>query len=217
MNQREDILAKAKSQIGYIEGKNNNNKYGSYFNANYVAWCAYFVSWCARQAKISESIFLSSGYVPGIVYWFKNKGLFKTKGSYTPKAGDLIIFDFNSNGTGDHIGIVEKVSGSYVYSIEGNTSSNGENANGDGVWRKGRSTSYSKILGYCTPKYEEEEELKIVPIKIKDKTRNTMIEVDGVYANGTNYIKLRDVEEFAPIQVDWDGTYPTIEINYDKD
>lgn len=67
-----------------------------------------------------------------------------------------MLFDFNSNGTPDHIGIVEKVQGSTLYTIEGNTSGSGESSNGDGVYRKSRSLTSGGIFGYCAPAYEEE-------------------------------------------------------------
>lgn len=156
MGQRESILSIANKEIGYTEGANNNNKYGAAFKANNQPWCAYFVSWCADKAQIPKSVIPISGYVPGIVSWYKNKDLFKRRGNYIPKPGDLIIFDFNRNGTGDHIGIIGKVSGGYVHTIEGNTSSSGENANGDGVWNKGRALSYGGILGYCIVEYEDD-------------------------------------------------------------
>lgn len=156
MGQRDNILAIAKKEIGYTERNNNNNKYGAAFKANNQPWCAYFVSWCADKAQIPKSIIPVNGYVPGIVSYYQKKGLFKKRSSYIPKYGDLIIFDFNRNGTGDHIGIVEKVSNDKVYTIEGNTSKQGENANGDGVWNKYRSLSYGGILGYCAIKYEDD-------------------------------------------------------------
>ena len=53
------------------------------------------------------------------------------------KRGDLVLFDFNGNGTSDHIGIVTKATSSYIETIEGNTGS-GSNTNGDGVYRRRR-------------------------------------------------------------------------------
>lgn len=156
MSQRENILAIAKKETGYTEGSSNNNKYGAAFKANNQPWCAYFVSWCADKAQIPKTVIPVSGYVPAVVSFYNKKGLFHKRGSYIPKPGDLTIFDFNRNGTGDHIGFVDKVLGNKVYTIEGNTSQQGENANGDGVWDKYRSLSYGGILGYCTPKYEDD-------------------------------------------------------------
>lgn len=53
------------------------------------------------------------------------------------KRGDLVLFDFNGNGTSDHVGFVTKVTSSYIETIEGNTGS-GSNTNGDGVYRRRR-------------------------------------------------------------------------------
>ena len=53
------------------------------------------------------------------------------------KRGDIVLFDFNRNGTSDHIGIVTKATSSYIETIEGNTGS-GSNTNGDGVYRRRR-------------------------------------------------------------------------------
>ena len=61
-NQRVDIVGVAKTQVGYTEGSNNNNKYGTYFGKNNLSWCAYFIIWCARQAGIDSSIIKLSGY-----------------------------------------------------------------------------------------------------------------------------------------------------------
>ena len=52
------------------------------------------------------------------VRWFESKGRFRD-GSYTPVAGDIIFFDWGDNGTIDHVGIVESVSGGTVNTIEG--------------------------------------------------------------------------------------------------
>lgn len=53
------------------------------------------------------------------------------------KRGDIVLFDFNRNGTSDHVGIVTGVGSGYVDTIEGNTGG-GSNTNGDGVCRRRR-------------------------------------------------------------------------------
>ena len=71
---------------------------------------------------------LSGGVIPKFsrcsdgVRWFESKGRFRD-GSYTPVAGDIIFFDWGNNGTIDHVGIVESVSGGTVNTIEGNRKS----------------------------------------------------------------------------------------------
>lgn len=66
------------------------------------------------------------------------------------RRGDIVLFDFNHNGTSDHIGIVTKAGNGYIETIEGNTG-NGSNTNGDGVYRR---TRYKSNVNYIVrPKY----------------------------------------------------------------
>lgn len=68
------------------------------------------------------------------------------------KRGDIVLFDFNKNRTSDHIGIVTKVTSSYIETVEGNTG-NGSNTNGDGVYRR---TRYKSQVNYFVrPKMPE--------------------------------------------------------------
>lgn len=69
------------------------------------------------------------------------------------KRGDIVLFDFNNNGTSDHIGIVTKVGSGYIETIEGNTG-NGSNTNGDGVYRRKRYKS--QVNYFVRPKMPEE-------------------------------------------------------------
>ena len=214
MSQRNDIVAIAVSQIGYREGSNNDNKFGKWYGTNNQSWCDIFVSWCADQAEINTNIIPKSSYVPNRQSYYEKLGLLKRRGAYTPQAGDLILFDFNGNGICDHVGIVESVSGSVVTTIEGNTNSDGENANGDGVWRKSRKLTYSSIYGYCVPKYKGDEYMEVKTIKVKSLDTGNYIEVEAINVNGHNYIKLRDVENLLPVEIGWDGKSPTMNLKY---
>ena len=54
------------------------------------------------------------------------------------KRGDIVLFDFNNNGTSDHIGIVVSVnSDGSITTVEGNTGS-GNNTNGGQVQKRTR-------------------------------------------------------------------------------
>ena len=53
------------------------------------------------------------------------------------KKGDLVLYDFNGNGTSDHTGIIYSVSGGKIYVVEGNTSK-GNNCNGGMVMKRVR-------------------------------------------------------------------------------
>lgn len=170
------VLDIAKDQVGYLEkksnkdldsktanaGYNNWTKYGrdlvnwigSPF-ANGVAWCQMLVVWCFIKAygKDQAKKMLNgwTAYTPTAVSYFKNAGRWWSK---NPKVGDQIFFK-NSSGTVCHTGLVYAVDSSYVYTIEGNTSSDsGVVANGGGVFKKKYSLSYSKIAGYGRPPYD---------------------------------------------------------------
>lgn len=137
-----DIVDVAINEIGYSETGNNQTKYGAWYGMNGAAWCHMFVSWCANQAGVSTSIVPKTASTSVGMQWFVNKGLFKYKGKYTPKRGDIIYF---KSAGASHVGIVEYVSGSTVHTVEGNTSNK--------VARRSYSLTASRITGYGVPKY----------------------------------------------------------------
>ena len=94
---------------------------------------------CIQSGVIPKFSLCSDG-----VKWFESKGRFRD-GSYTPVAGDIIFFDWGNNGTIDHVGIVESVSGGTVNTIEGNS--------GDKVARRSYRIGSSNIYGYGVPAY----------------------------------------------------------------
>lgn len=145
-NYRSDIIGIAKTQIGYTEGSNNDNKYGAYFNHNYVEWCAYFVSWCARQANIPTSVLKTSSRaghasscfnIPVVNHTgacYEQSGC-DTNLNYIPQPGDLFFTK-----TWSHVGLVYYVEGDYFYTIEGNSNNSGS-SNGVGVFSLRRKIS----------------------------------------------------------------------------
>lgn len=64
---------------------------------------------------------------------------------YEPQAGDLIFFDWGSNGSIDHVGIVEKCENGTVYTVGGNS--------GDACKQQSYSVGNSSIYGYGVPIY----------------------------------------------------------------
>lgn len=157
-----DIVEVAKTQIGYTEGNNNDNKYGAYFGTNYASWCAFFVVWCARQADIGSDVVSFTGWATaddlGVTY--KGRNAARTEGiNYTPKPGDFIIYDWSSDGYntknpasfyGDHVGIVEYVENGYVHTIEGNYDNS--------VKRRTIALNDNEIKGFGVPAYNLETE-----------------------------------------------------------
>ena len=112
------MVAVAQSQIGNVGGA----PYWSWWGLDYrVEWCAIFVSWCADQCG-----YLDAGVLPKMegvrpyVDWFIERGQWQGR-DYAPSPGDIIFFDWESDGLADHIGIVEKVEDGLIYTVEGNT------------------------------------------------------------------------------------------------
>lgn len=88
-------------------------------------WCAVFASYCYKRMGVNipgDSV--PETYVSGMYNYAVANGKWKARGSYTPKAGDLIIYDWDGgdNNT-NHVGIVTGSDGQYVYTVEGNTGS----------------------------------------------------------------------------------------------
>lgn len=83
--------------------------------------------------------------------WAIANGL-KISKSKTPKKGDIVLFDFNKNGTSDHVGVVLSASGNTIYTIEGNTSLDSDD-NGGCVMKRTRSKS--QINYFVRPKYTD--------------------------------------------------------------
>jgi surface antigen len=148
------VLAVARKEIGYREGRNNDTKYGRWYPMNHNAWCAMFVSWVASQAGASN-IIPKHAWTPSGAQWFKDRGRYNK----TPKKGAIVYFFWPSMGRIAHVGIVEavKADGSIV-TIEGNTSPNGGRT-GDGVYRLVRRAN---IDGFGHPDYGPEPKPKPV-------------------------------------------------------
>ena len=136
------IVEVALTQLGNEGGQPYWSWYG--FEGR-VEWCACFASWCADQCG-----YLESGIVPKFslcsdgVNWFKGKGQWQDK-NYEPQAGDLIFFDWGSDGSIDHVGIVEKCENGTVYTVEGNS--------GDACKQRSYPVGSGSINGYGCPNY----------------------------------------------------------------
>lgn len=166
---QDKVISVAKAEIGYLEKKSNKDlnsktanagsknytKYGAWYGDNPDYWCAMFVCWCFAQAYGSPAKdILCGGYSAACETM---RARFVKAGRYNkePQAGDCIFFTGTRHAGANHIGIVWKVDGSKIYTIEGNTSgANGVIDNGGGVAQKSYSKSYSRIMGYGHPKFD---------------------------------------------------------------
>ena len=166
-NQRLDLINVALSQVGYHEGNRtadldgsnltgnqNYTEYGYWFGYHVVEqnsgffyeWCAMFIAWSARQARLSKDIINNASYAHagGNPYYFHVT--YHARGSYTPKAGDLVFYDWvNTERQWDHVGIVLYTQGNYFYAVEGNAS--------EQVLIRKASLSSCEVQGFGVPAY----------------------------------------------------------------
>lgn len=114
------------------------------------AWCATFASAVFIKAGLTD-IAPTECSCSRLIQLYKDKGRWKESDSYIPRAGDLIMYDWNDNGAGDntgapeHVGIVAVVSGNTIKVIEGNYSNS--------VKYRSITVNGRYIRGYCLPDY----------------------------------------------------------------
>ena len=130
-----ELVELAKRQVGNVGGQPYWSWYG--FNSR-VEWCACFVSWCYGQMGLSEPRFAAcqSQGIP----WFQSHGQWGARGYDNLAPGDAIFFDWDLDGSADHVGIVIGTDGSRVYTIEGNS--------GDACKIRSYDVNYECIKGY---------------------------------------------------------------------
>ena len=137
-----------------VGGYRYKNWYG--MDAN---WCAMFVSYCADKCGFIENgIMPKTASVAASKQWYINNNLYHDAASgYVPKAGDIIIF---GNGM-SHTGIVTGYNPETkkLTTIEGNSgrSSTTPYHKGSHVKEHTYSITYSKIAGYGTPQYPQDD------------------------------------------------------------
>ncbi len=117
-NQRADIVGVALTQVGYRE-QGGRTKYGIWYGQPYMDWCGAFISWCANEAGVPQSVIRRNGFASPSDFGFDSSRVF-TADQRTPQKGDL-FFRYDSSGYYAHAGIVYYTEGNYFYTVEGNT------------------------------------------------------------------------------------------------
>lgn len=148
-----DVLRIARAEVGYCryDDPERGTKYGRWYEsevdgpggydygANGVAYCAMFASWVLAQAGV-ECAGMPGAYCPSIHHS-------QTLAAAQLRPGDLVLFDWEDDGTDDHIGIVASndAAGKRIATIEGNTS---------GGRVAERTRAYSTVCGGIRPAYD---------------------------------------------------------------
>ena len=159
--QRDRVLRAAASLVGVRGGSVAHqqlvNDYNSvrplpvgYAVKNTDDWCDVFVTTIFQREGLSDLVGRECG-VERHIQIFKRLGIWNEDGGSTPKAGDIITFNWDqdsqpNNGFADHIGIVESVSNGVIHTIEGNSN--------DQVRRKTYRIGHGNIRGFASPRYQ---------------------------------------------------------------
>lgn len=163
MSDRQNIVNAAVSYIGCKESDGSHKKIIDLYNSHkplargyamkYTdAWCATFVSAMAIKCGLTAILPTECG-CEKMIELFKKLGSWQENDAYVPQPGDVIFYDWDDSGSGDnrgysdHVGIVEKVSGSTITIIEGNMS--------NAVGRRNLKVNARYIRGYGVPKYKD--------------------------------------------------------------
>lgn len=167
---RTDIVNIALSQVGYQEGNSskqlsgevkgsyNYTEYGRWYGVQ-SAWCGIFVSWCAAMAGVDTNVVPQQAYVPSTLHWFKMQDRAYSRrqvasGKYIPQPGDIIFFHYGQSSVStDHVGIVVGYEDGLIYTVEGNSNSNGGAYIGGWVNYKSYSVKAGSIAYICSPDY----------------------------------------------------------------
>lgn len=125
MSLKEQVLAKAFSQLGYHERSDGWTKFGQWYTDTVLAgtgldfsrsdWCVMFITWCMREAGVPDDLYpATSPQGSSVGYnlsWMEDKG-YRTSADTMPEVGDLVYYHWSgSTSRYDHIGICVKVAG----------------------------------------------------------------------------------------------------------
>ena len=152
-----DIVNTAQQQVGFVEGTNNDNPYGTWYEMNHEPYCAMFVSWVFAENNLSNLVAAQTtkgfAYCPAGLSWFQREGRIVDK--YSGEPGDIVFYSFAGNGQADHVEIIVNASKDGITTVGGNTSPDhaltASQANGNGVYLRHR--PYLYVLAIARPAY----------------------------------------------------------------
>ena len=159
-SQRDRVLAAAAAMVGVRGGSAEHQRLVNDYNSvrplpvgyavkNSDDWCDIFTTVIFQREGLSDLIGRECG-VERHIHIFQRLGIWNEDGNSTPKAGDIITFNWDkdtqqNDGWADHIGIVEKVENGIIHTIEGNSN--------DEVKRNTYRIGHGNIRGFASPRY----------------------------------------------------------------
>lgn len=124
-----DIVQEALKYLDYNEanGKADEFLYKWHSSSRQTGWCAAFVSYVMEQVSKNTSSEIPNWYQEiENQYWQVNVHRAAEKAGALieqdqAQSGDIVLFDYDGDGTMQHIGIVYAIEGNTMYTIEGNS------------------------------------------------------------------------------------------------
>lgn len=184
-NLRQSVVDKAVSYLGCKESDGSHKKIIDLYNSHKPlargykvtykdSWCAVFVSAISVALGLTD-IMPTECSCSKMIELYKALCRWEEDDAYTPKIGDLIMYDWNDGAnyatTDDvrnpsHVGIVTSVNGKSFTVIEGNYN--------DSVKYRNMTVNGRYIRGYCLPDYESKMQVQKVTIEQPTKAQSEM-------------------------------------------
>ncbi|NJP89530.1 CHAP domain-containing protein [Nonomuraea sp. FMUSA5-5] len=137
-----------RQELGYKEKSGQFTKFGQWYadrvqDTQYrdAPWCDMFLSWAANKSGLSDYVG-EFAWTPSHAAWFIQQNAWSRR----PEPGALVFYDWRGGKSYkgiDHVGIVERVEGRKIHTIE---------ANVDRVWLKRKTRETDKVVGYGIPR-----------------------------------------------------------------
>ena len=194
---------KASGDLKYLYTKDQNNGSANYTKYNYEmhkypkmdypgAWCDCFCDWVMCQsfgAEIAQKVICGAfdDYTPNSSSYYKNAG----RWSQTPHRGDQAFFKNSQRIC--HTGLVYKVDGNKVYTIEGNA--------GNVVAKRSYKLGDSYIAGFGRPKYEEAASVDPSPTPTPTPSYTDKVKAYQKWLNA-NYLQILKTAGVGQLVVD---------------
>lgn len=159
---REQFVKVMQSWVGLKETDGSHKKIIDIYNTIRPLprgyWLSYWDAWCAGTVSAAAKACNATDIIPAecscpyMITLAQNMGIWVEADNHVPSPGDIIMYDWQDSGSGDnrggadHVGVVEKVTGSTITVIEGNYSNS--------VKRREIQVNGRYIRGYIVPKFD---------------------------------------------------------------